>query len=102
MASVTPTAERVASNEALFMRANDTIAHVATELDPLPFVPFLCECPTARCTAVARLTLGEYLALRLFADRYLISPHCAGGERAETLVVERHERYAIVDRIAPG
>lgn len=95
-----PTLARVASNEALFAEANDSIAFVAAGLDPLPLVPFLCECPDATCCEIAELSLGEYAALRLFAHRFLVSCRCRAGELPGSELVERNERYAVVERPA--
>ncbi len=99
--SVQGTAERVATNEALFAEANDAIASVAGTIAPRPFVPFLCECPDPRCTQLAELSLGEYGLLRLYANRFVIAPDCRGGDLAGTLVVERTDRFTVVDRLAP-
>ena len=95
------TAERVASNEAVFAAANDGIATVAGTIAPRQFVPFLCECPDPRCTQIAELSLGEYGLLRLFANRFVIAPACRTGDRAGTLVVEATDRFTIVDRLGP-
>jgi hypothetical protein len=94
------TAARVARNEAIFAEANDRIATVAGTMPPIDFVPFLCECPDAACAEIAELSLGEYAALRLYANRFAISCRCRSGDRALTAVVERNERFTIVDRLA--
>lgn len=93
-------AERVASNEARFAEANDSIAIVAGRLPPRELVPFLCECADPRCTEIAEAPLGEYAALRLFANRFLVAARCRGGEPPGTMVVTRTARYTIVDRLA--
>jgi hypothetical protein len=92
-------AGRISTNEARFAAANDQIAEVATTLEPRPRVPFLCECPDPRCSTVVELSLGEYAAVRLFAQRYLVSARCRGGELAHTLLVETNDRYTVVDRL---
>ena len=97
---VQATADRVASNEALFAEANNTIATVAGTIAPRPLVPFLCECPNPRCTKIAELSLGEYGLLRLFANRFVIAPACRSGDRAGTIVVETTDRFTVVDRLA--
>lgn len=97
---LTPTTDRVASNEARFARANDDIALVAVELRPRPLVPFLCECPDPRCREIADMSLGEYAALRLIANQYVVSSRCRRGELAGTLIVESNDRFTVVDRIA--
>lgn len=97
------TLARVASNEAAFAAANDSIAAVAAGLgEPLPLVPFLCECPDPACCEIAQLSLGEYASLRLFADRYLVSRTCRGGDVAGSVLLEQTERYAVIDRLPAG
>jgi hypothetical protein len=96
--SMRPTAERVSSNEARFAAANDAIAYTAAALQPRPFVPFLCECPAPRCSEIAPLSLGEYAALRLFPSRFVVASGCRGGELAGAQIVERNERFTVVDR----
>jgi hypothetical protein len=91
--------ERVSSNEARFAKANDGIALVAATQEPRALVPFLCECPDPRCSEIAELSLGEYAALRLFANRYLVAVGCRGGELPGTLIVEQTERFTVVDRL---
>ncbi len=93
-----PTLERVSSNEARFAEANDEIALVAGRLGPRRWVPFLCECPSPDCVEIARLSLGEYSKLRLFANRFLVAFNCRGGELEGAQVVERSGRYTVVDR----
>ena len=96
------TLERVASNEALFAEANDAIAAFAGSLPPRALVPFLCECPDARCTEVVELSLGEYAVVRLYADRFVVATQCSSGELAGTVIVETTDRYRLVDRPAPA
>ncbi len=94
------TLARIESNEALFAEANDSIAVVAGMLRPRPLVPFLCECPDPYCREIAELSLGEYAAVRLYANRFVISPHCSGHDYGGTLLVESSERFTVVDRLA--
>jgi hypothetical protein len=93
-----PVAERVAANEARFAVANDRIAAVACELE-VALVPFLCEGPDVRCSLVVHLSLAEYEALRLFANRYVVAARCCGGDFAGTEIVEQSDRFTVVDRL---
>ena len=64
---MTTPAERKALNEATFRDANETLEQRAQELvdaDDEDLVPFLCECPTLRCTQVVLLRLDEYAHVR--------------------------------------
>ena len=93
-----PTAERVTSNEQRFARANDQIAVLAAAQSPRTFVPFLCECPSPYCSQIAELSLGEYAALRLFPNQFAVASACRGGDLVGTQIVERNDRFTIVDR----
>jgi hypothetical protein len=97
-AAVTAVVDRVCSNEELFAAANDEIALVAGTLSPRPLVPFICECPTSGCSKIAELSLGEYAALRLFPNRFVVAADCGSGDLAGAQILERTERYTIVDR----
>jgi hypothetical protein len=94
-----PVRARVERNEGRFAAANDSIALLAGRLGPRPLVPFLCECPDPRCSVIAELSLGEYAALRLFANRYVVSSLCRGAELPGTLIVESTDRFTVVDRL---
>lgn len=97
------TLDRVASNEAVFAAANDSIAEVAASLGgELRLVPFLCECPEPTCCEIAELSLGEYASLRLFADRYLVSRRCRSGDLAGSVQLTVTDRYVVVDRPQPS
>jgi hypothetical protein len=91
------TSDRLASNEAAFAAANDAIAETAQTLT-VSQIPFLCECPDTRCSEIALMTMGEYAALRLFPNRFLISAHCRTGDVSGALLVETNPRYSVVDR----
>jgi hypothetical protein len=94
-----PVAARVASNEARYAAANDSIAIVAGTLAAAHVIPFLCECPDRRCCEIAHASLGEYAALRLVPNRFLLAPRCRGGEPAGTTFIERTDRFTVVDRL---
>jgi hypothetical protein len=91
--------ERIAKNNLTFREANETIRARADEYRaPLERIPFLCECADPGCTAIVRLSLDEYSAVRA-DDRHFFT--VAGHEEAEEPlgeVVAREGEYVIVEK----
>jgi len=95
-------AERQARNEALLRDVNERRAAIdrhagGSWADPTELFEFVCECgDAAGCEGRIEMTLDEYDALRRQDDRFPVVP---GHESPEIeTVVERHERYVIVDK----
>ena len=89
----------VAANEARFDEASASLARSAPFTVPT-LVAFACECTDPNCAQVVRLSLAEYAALRLYANRFVVSRSCASGELAGTLALEETDRFRVVDRLA--
>ena len=95
--------ERQAQNEALFRAVNEQIAGLDRKLaasseDEDELYDFECECGRhERCDGRVRMTLDEYDAVRGQDDRFVVTP----GHETDALedVVERTERYVVVDKI---
>jgi hypothetical protein len=91
--------ERIAKNNLTFREANETIRAKADEYRaPLEHIPFLCECADPGCTAIVRLSLEEYAAVRA-DERHFFT--VAGHEEAEKPlgeVVSREGEYVIVEK----
>ena len=91
--------ERIAKNNLTFREANETIRARADEYRaPLEHIPFLCECADPGCTAIVRLSLEEYAAVRA-DERHFFT--VAGHEEAEEPlgeVVSREGEYVIVEK----
>jgi hypothetical protein len=91
--------ERIAKNNLTFREANETIRARADEYRaPLRRIPFLCECADPGCTAIVRLSLDEYAAVRA-DDQHFFT--VAGHEQAEEplgKVVSREGEYVIVEK----
>ncbi len=96
-------AERVASNQSRFRQANEQIEQTAQELAPsLGRIPFLCECPEPRCTAIARLSLADYEAVRSRGDWFLAVPGhetCVVDGAEVARISERHDDYTIMQKV---
>ena len=58
---------------------------------------FLCECLRADCNELVELGAGEYEAVRAHPTRFFVLP---GHELELDAVVERHDRYLVVSRVA--
>jgi hypothetical protein len=85
-------AERIAENEAVFRRLNESI-EAATELGATD-ATFVCECADARCRAVVQVSISEYERVRADDTRFLVAPGHAGEQEART--VERHPNYDVI------
>ena len=90
---------RLAKNEALLREVNDRIHEVGEGLQVLPddeLLDFRCECGRPDCEVFISMTAREYEHVRSDNDRFAVAP---GHEEAEIeRVVERDERYLVVDK----
>lgn len=91
---------RIGGNEATFRDVNESLRAGKTLVDAEQLFPFRCECGVLGCNRLVELTLPEYEAVRAHPTRFAIVD---GHEIAETEhVVERRERYAVVEKDGPG
>jgi hypothetical protein len=91
--------ERSARNEALLREVNERIEEVGKRLQILPddeSLEFHCECGRDDCDVFVSMTVREYEHVRAENDRFAVVP----GHEDEQIeqVVERHERYLVVDK----
>jgi len=100
--------EQKARNEALVREVNERIEEVDKDADERGWAPqggrfdFLCECggDAGECGAQIQMTIAEYEQVRSQSDRFAVHP---GHEDANLEhVVERHERYVLVDKQGPA
>ena len=93
---------RVALNESTFREVNERIAgqvaHWFEGSDEL--MSFVCECGDTQCGEMVRLTPDEYERVREHGTRFTI----VGGHELPDVerVVERNERFAVVEKIELG
>ena len=95
---------RQARNEALAREVNERIDRLDREAEGAGAPPnetfgFLCECGRGDgCTEMLWVTLAEYDRVREEDDRFVLVP----GHETPDLerVVERSDRYVIVDKVA--
>jgi hypothetical protein len=94
------TAERVARNNMTFREANEQIRAKADEYGPpMERLPFLCECAEESCTQIVSLTPDEYSRIRAEPIHFLnaVGHDSAGGPHVR--VVDRRDRYVVVEKI---
>ncbi len=90
--------ERIARNEATFRRINEDIDRGRDAEDDSTLVGFVCECGMTDCARLIELTPAEYERIRSDPCRFAI----VNGHEIPTVesVVERHDRYAVVSKLA--
>jgi hypothetical protein len=95
---------RAAENEDLFRRLNErlhVLASVAASAIESSEEPerFLCECAQVKCSQVIELTPVEYRRVRETGRRFLVVPDASHTSPDLEMVVERHERYWVVEKV---
>ena len=91
-------AERVARNDAIFREANEQIRESADVLG-VEFLPTVCECAEPSCRTLIRMTREEYEHVRARGERFVNAPGHQVAGQGWAQVVERHERYFVVEKI---
>ena len=92
------TRERLAKNEALFREVNARIRELSErwELRSSDLASFVCECSRPGCSDPVELTLDDYGRVRSHPARFFLVP--GHEDRRVDGVVERHERYVVVEK----
>ncbi len=93
--------ERAGENESRYRNLNERMephnaAHVW--VDP-PMPDWVCECASTECMKPVRLTFAEYEAVRAEPTRFFVLPDEEHLSLAVERVVERNERYWVVEKI---
>jgi hypothetical protein len=87
--------QRAAMNEATFRKVNEGME---VGQDPSGLLSFVCECGRLGCNQLIQLTRPEYEGVRQNSRRFAILD---GHELLEVeAVVERHDRYLVVEKVA--
>jgi len=93
--------ERAAHNESRYRALNERMeGHNAVHVwvDP-PMPDWVCECASSECMKPVRLTIAEYEAVRANPTRFFVLPSDEHLTPAVERVVERHDRYWVVEKI---
>lgn len=89
---------RAAQNQSLFREINERIESLNESFAFVEQVgEWICECADKSCAQTMKLTIAEYEAIRRHGNRFPILP---GHEYLDVEhVVERHDRYLVVEKI---
>jgi hypothetical protein len=101
MGKDTPDSVRIAQNESRHRERNEQIeAHNAAInwVDPA-FADWICECASEHCSEPVRLTIQEYEAVRRSSTHFLIAPSLDHLSARVERVVQRGDRYWVVEKI---
>lgn len=94
---------RAADNQALFRSVNDRIEQLNETFEMfVPYGEWTCECARLECFATVEMTLGEYENVRSRPDRFVVAPSDEHVLPEVEDIVERTERYWIVEKIGAG
>ena len=93
--------ERAARNEALFREVNEQVDSLSERQrsGAAQELLFICECSDDRCTERVTVPRAVYEDVRANPRRFLVVP---GHDQAFEHVVDRTERYAIVEKEGPA
>jgi hypothetical protein len=91
--------QRAAQNEALFRSINEHIEPLDGASDRTnDHKEFVCECPDSSCVAPISMSVDEYEALRRHPNHFAVLPDDAHVWPDVERVVERNNRYWIVEK----
>jgi len=93
-------AARVGQNQALYREVNERVKELNEAFDALlPLGEWICECANESCFEKIEMTHEEYEAVRAGERRFFVKPDEAHVVPEAELVVERHERYWVVEKV---
>ena len=91
-----PTSEdEILANEKIFRGINEQLRAQAGNLSETELVEFVCECGRLDCDASIYLSDAEYRSVREHELWFFSIP---GHELPEEAVIDRHERYVVLDK----
>jgi|ERR671910_710751 hypothetical protein len=93
------TPDRVAHNDALFRKANETIREKANECEIDGLLRALCECADTNCRALLYLTHRQYEDIRANPRWFINAPGHHVNEDGSVRIVAEHHRYVIVEKV---
>ncbi len=92
-------AARLARNQALYREVNERVKAINEAFNSLlPLGDWLCECADPECSERLSLTHEEYEMLRADGSRFAVVPSEPHVFPEVEDVVERHERYWVVEK----
>jgi hypothetical protein len=99
--STTTRAARAARNQTLYREVNERVKELNEAFDALlPLGDWICECANAECFEPIQMSHEEYEAVRAGGGAwFFVKPGDAHVLTDVEDVVERHERYWVVEKI---
>ena len=92
-------AVRAARNQALYREINERVEAINAAFDSvLPLGDWICECADNTCMERLSLTHEEYETLRASGRRFAVRPHDDHVVAEVEDIVERNERYWVVEK----
>jgi hypothetical protein len=93
---------RAAINENTFREINEQlVASVALDAkDDDELYDVVCECARMDCTELVPVSVPEYNSVRETGEQFIVAPGAEHVTLEHEQVVERNERYWIVEKIA--
>jgi len=92
-------AQRLARNEARFRDINERLERDLLQLGVGGPQDFVCECGDPECSELVQLTYDEYERIRANPRWFAVVPGHVFPAVEE--VLERHERYELLEKIGP-
>jgi hypothetical protein len=94
------TKRRIGFNEATFRQVNEAFEAGRGLRDTEEMMSFVCECGQLGCNQLIQLTVAEYESVRRSPTRFaIVDGHEIPGTE---VVVERTDRYALVEKLEEG
>lgn len=91
---------RVAQSQLLFRAVNERIKPLNEAFSIVNHVnDFVCECAVEACTQPIRMSIEEYEAVRETGNRFAVAPDDLHVSPDVERIVERHDRYWVVENI---
>jgi hypothetical protein len=91
---------RAARNQGLYREINERVKAINAAFDTiLPLGDWICECADQTCTDRLELTHEEYEGIRANGRRFAVAPADKHVFLDVEGVVERHDRYWIVEKL---
>ena len=91
--------QRAAKNQSLFREVNERIGQVNEHVTRPYIEEFVCECADDACTEQLSLTIEEYESLRGHGSRFAVRPDSAHVWPDVERIVEKNERYWVVEKV---
>jgi hypothetical protein len=91
---------RAAKNQFLFGAVNERVNEINKPHDLwVTLSDWFCECPARKCTTRIALTPHQYEAVRANPTQFIVAPSREHLVPDVDRVIDRHERYWIVDKV---